>query len=181
MKLIKEVDIINNKKAVVLLNLAAIPLVFLFGYLFQAIAFANKSIPTSLEIKVSTLFAIVIILFLSIILHELIHALFFKIFNWSGNVKFGFKKGMAYATSPQSYYTKNKFSIITISPFVIITILLYFLLTLQILSPYQFILLASIHAAGCIGDFYWIFLIIKSPKGSLIEDTEKGINFYTDY
>lgn len=86
---------------------------------------------------------------------------------------------MAYATSPNSYYSKLHFFIIVIAPFVIITTCLVIMLFIGIIPDYIFILLSSIHAVGCVGDFYWSYLLFKAPKKILVEDTDVGINFYT--
>jgi hypothetical protein len=35
-----------------------------------------------------------------------------------------------------------------------------------------------LHGAGCVGDFYFTYLILFAPENIWIEDTEQGINFY---
>lgn len=177
MKLIKEVDIINDKKAVVWLNVVAIFLVVLFWFLFKAAALLINP-PAVHGTSGHGLAVSLIILFVLVIVHEGIHGLFFKVFNPKGTVSFGFKNGMAYATSPGSFYPKAKFAIIAGAPFIIISSGLLVVLAAGILSPPQFTAIAAVHASGCVGDFYWLFLISKSPKGALVEDTDKGINIY---
>lgn len=182
MELIKEVDIMNNKKAVICLNLIAVPVVFLFMFLFGAIAskIQGNLMVDEISLNILRLMMGVLILFLILIIHELIHGLFFKLFNRKGKVKFGLKKGMAYATSLGSYYSKGCFVGVSLAPFVLISLLLFILLLLNALSPLEFVVLASVHAGGCVGDFYWVLLTLCSPKNSFIEDTEKGINFYQE-
>lgn len=85
---------------------------------------------------------------------------------------------MAYATSPGSFYSRRQFMIIAVSPFIIVSLLLIGAFVLNILSLFVFLFLTSIHGSGCIGDFYYVFLLLKAPKGSLIEDTPVGISFY---
>lgn len=179
-RLIKAVNLIENKRLILWLNLASLPLLVIFSFLFITIAnlFTNKK--TALQGDFSFVpFIFFIAAFLGLILiHEGIHGLFFKGFNPKGNVLFGFKNGMAYATSPHSYYTKRTFSWICLAPFTLISIGLTLLYGLGLLQIILYIPLASIHASSCIGDFYFIWLLLKAPKDCLIEDTTQGINFY---
>lgn len=118
------------------------------------------------------------VFFLIIVIHELIHGLFMKLFNKKGKVIFGFKNGMAYAASPGSLYSRGQFFWISLSPFTLITTALFLLYYFGGISHSLFISLAAIHASSCIGDFYWGLLIIKATKFSLIEDTDVGIKIY---
>ena len=116
-----------------------------------------------------------------IIFHELIHGIFFKLFNKEGKVKFGFKNGLAYATSPNSFYSRWQFLLILLAPFVLITLILWLLYAYREISPYAFVWLASFHGSACIGDFYFCYLVTKAPAHSYVEDTEQGINFYSNH
>lgn len=178
MKLIKRINLIENKKVLYLLNffsilLLIISLVTLSYLTLKSTGSESFEITGPLEI---ILFGLSCLLIIPI--HELIHALFFKVFHPQGKVQFGFKNGMAYATSPNSYYSKFQFFIIGIAPFIFIASFLIILFMLKMISVFFFVCLASIHTAGCVGDFYWIYLLVKAPKNALIEDTEVGINFY---
>ncbi|MGX2945098.1 DUF3267 domain-containing protein [Enterococcus alishanensis] len=179
MKLYREVDILNNKKAIILLNIGSILLFFIIGTLFLILtSFISQRQSLSSEISFPMLLFALVLLFLCLVLHEAIHGLFFKMFQPQGKVNFGFKNGMAYATSPGSFYSRKQFFIIAISPFIIVSLLLVVAFALNMLSLFVFLFLATIHGSGCIGDFYYIVLILKAPKGSLIEDTPIGISFY---
>lgn len=178
--LTKEIDIINDKKKILFLNILALPIMLLAIPFFIWIAnlgnpknTASFSSNSLLEVLFPLLLAVVVI-----IIHELIHAIFMKLFNKDGKVKFGFKNGMAYATSPNSLYKKTHFVIISLAPFIIISTVLAILYHLGFLTPFIFIGVAVLHTSGCVGDFYWVYLISKAPTDSLIEDTEIGINFY---
>ncbi|MGX7197539.1 DUF3267 domain-containing protein [Enterococcus olivae] len=178
MKQIQSINLMEDKKLIVRLNLASLPLMVVFFILFTGVSLL-KDTSTQHSFSLLTSFLGLVLLFLLIIIHELIHGFFFKLFNPEGKVKFGFKNGLAYATSPHSYYSKGQFSIISLAPFVLITsslMLVFF--TTDWLSPSSFILQSSLHAAACVGDFYFIYLLLKAPKQALIEDTEQGINFY---
>jgi len=175
--LIREINLLEDKKLIWLLNVAAIVLFFGFLLLFSGVTFWHSASMYQ-SFNFWTLILGLGLFFVLIIIHELIHALFFKMFQPTKKVKFGFKNGMAYATSPHSYYKKYQFIIICLAPFVLLTSGLVVLYLMNLLSASLFIFLASMHASGCVGDFYFTYLILRAPKNSWIEDTEQGINFY---
>lgn len=177
MKLVKRLNLMNNKKLIFWLSLCSIPLTFLFILVFTAIAYWIDGFLSAGLLPLSLLISFLAYLVL-IVVHELIHGLFFKLFHPAGKVKFGFKNGMAYATSPQSRYSRVQFTWISLAPFLIITLSLFVLFLIDALSALNFIIIASFHGASCIGDFFWVYLIIRTPRGSLIEDTEQGMNIY---
>lgn len=184
MKKYKELNLIDNTKLIKWLNIFSIallvPLLLIFAYidvLIQGMESLNS--PSIIQqISMYHIIVLVILYFATIILHELVHGLFFKLFDRDGNVKFGFKNGLAYATSPNSLYSESKFFIIIIAPFITISLLLMLSLACSVVDSVIFVILAAFHGAACIGDFYWIYLILKEPKGIKVEDTEKGMSFY---
>lgn len=177
MRLVKEFNLIENKKVILWLNIASLPLLVFFAVLFTALALSFGTFEAN-EFSLWTFLIIGASLLGLIVVHELIHGLFFKLFAPEGKEKFGFKNGMAYATSPHSFYNRPQFSWIVLAPFVLITLGLFLLNRIGWISGFSFVFLASFHAAACVGDFYWIYLVMRAPKNSYIEDTEKGINFY---
>lgn len=186
MKLMKEYNLIENKKLVFWLNIAAIPLFLLFTVIFTFISwlfFGEDDLGYTLSINngknaILTFLLYFVLIFVIILIHELIHGLFFKLLNPEAKVRFGFKNGTAYATSPNSYYRKKNFIIICLAPFVLISGGLLLSSSLGIISKAAFIFYGSLHASSCIGDFYWIYLL-SSFKGNIyVEDTENGMNVY---
>lgn len=177
MKLIKEMNLLENKKLILWLNVFSIGLIFAFLPIFGFIA-GKIAGDSGGDNDVMGIILGVVSFFALIVIHELIHGLFFKLFNPKGRVKFGFKNGMAYAASPHSLYSKGRFACISLAPFVLITFSLTLLLSLGVISAFYYVMAASIHGAACVGDFYWIYLILKAPKHALVEDTDQGINFY---
>lgn len=176
--LIQEMNLMKNRKVILWLNIATLPLLFVFGLFFSFVITLFSHNPTESSVLLTDLFIFLFSFFLVIIIHEGIHGFFFKLFNPIGKVKFGFKNGMAYATSPNSFYTKKAFTLIILAPFLLISLSLTILVLLGILAPITYVALGSIHASSCVGDFYFIWLLIKAPKSCLVEDTEQGINFY---
>ncbi|MDG3131792.1 DUF3267 domain-containing protein [Streptococcus suis] len=115
-------------------------------------------------------------------MHEVIHGLFFKLFCPENLVKYGikWKSGMAYATSPGSLYTRMQMLVISLAPFVVISFGLTMVASFEWMDVSIYILLATMHAACCAGDFYYAYLLlVKYGKGSiLVEDTENGLIIY---
>lgn len=186
MTLLKEYNLMENKKVIFWLNVAVIPLFLFFTVLFTFIThifFGINDFGSTLSSDNQTGFSFsfvlfFVIFFMMIVIHELIHGVFFKLFNSKGKVHFGFKNGMAYATSPNTYYPKNRFVIICIAPFILITTGLLLLFSLGLITKIFFIFYTAIHASSCVGDFYFIFLLSRFKGNILVEDTEKGMNVY---
>ncbi|MBC1700382.1 DUF3267 domain-containing protein [Listeria welshimeri] len=173
-KLIEEINLLERKKLIINLNIVAIVIVLVLTVL--GLAFSGG-------FEIANGFEGVIWLclgyLLSLVIHEGVHGIFFKAFHPEGKVKFGFKNGMAYATSPGSFYTKSQFFIISIAPFIVLTGLFIFLRFLGVNETVIYLIFA-LHTSGCVGDFYYCILLLNRPTGILVEDTEKGINFYSE-
>lgn len=177
-KVYKNVDLIDNKKLALKINIWTIVLTIGFIVLFS---FISDFLPTINVAEYRVILGgilLIIFMFVIIIVHELIHGLFFKIFTPNNKVNFGFKNGFAYAGSFDSIYNKGKYAIIILMPFVIITIALISAYILGWLPSFHFQLLAGIHAGMCTGDFYYILLLVKAPKDAKIEDTPSGMKIY---
>lgn len=125
---------------------------------------------------VGAVFFIIALFFIIVIIHEAIHGLFFKVFNPKGKVKFGFKAGMAYATSPGHVYKRGQFFIIIIMPFVILTAVMLFMMFTMPNPAYKYYI--ALHTAACAGDFYYLYLILKHRNLAYAVDTEVGMGLY---
>lgn len=182
MELIKEINMLENKKAIIGVNIAAIPL-FVFGiWLFTRLA-AGEAIYFSFAfMPLQTLLFNLVIFFLTyfliISIHELIHGLFFKVFSDTGKVKFGFKNGMAYATNPGTKYTWWQFLIIVLAPCVFISLVLYGAYQMTWINGTFFVAMASLHFSGCVGDLWYALLIMKYGD-KYYEDTEVGFSIWS--
>ncbi|SFC00912.1 Putative zincin peptidase [Alkalibacterium subtropicum] len=186
MTLLKDYNLMDDKKLIFWINMAVIPLFLFFIVLFTSVTrvfLGSSDFGYSFSMDDLTGFLIslalfFVIYFVLIVVHELIHGIFFKVFDPDGKVSFGFKNGMAYATSPHSYYPKSRFIMICLAPFVFITAGLIVLLVLGLITESFFVFYASIHAASCAGDFYWVVLLSRHSGDILVEDTEKGMTVY---
>ena len=105
-----------------------------------------------------------------IIVHELIHGLFFLLFT-KKRPDFGFKVIYAYAAAPTWYIPRNQFIVIGAAPLLFITL---FGLILMPSIPQLFLpalLFALVfNLAGSIGDLYIIWWLLRLPVTCLVND-----------
>ncbi|HJE19907.1 MAG TPA: DUF3267 domain-containing protein [Aliicoccus persicus] len=184
-----ELDLLNDlsaqkkisKWSIILMLLSIIP--FFAINIFSPSAGASalllpESVSASLggfSIFVNVL-AVIALFIVIIVVHEAIHGIFFKMFAPNKRVKFGFKSGMAYATSPGSVFSRMQFTVIILAPFVVITTLLIIGMFVLPHGSYKYLLVG--HTAACIGDFYYVYLVIKHPHLKYCMDTDTGMSMY---
>ena len=116
----------------------------------------------------------IVALFLYIILHELVHGLFFKIYT-KAKLTFGISWSCAFCGVPQLYVKKWPMVVTSLAPFVIFNILFLvpiFLVQNTLIATYLIVLFA-IHFGGCVGDLFVSILLIFKYKGNdvLVNDT----------
>jgi len=174
------IDLLKNRKKLIMINFLglalAIPVVLAY---ILVIVFTTKTLDLSeMEISTVQMLVFIIVLIAYIFLHELTHAIFFKLATKS-KVKFGFHGIMASASVPGIYFYKKPYLIAGLAPAVIFTVIfvifMFFLDNIDLLL--LFIVFAS-HFTGCVGDFYIAYKLKKYPDDTLIEDTGTGMKFY---
>lgn len=172
-----DLDLLKNKKAFIWLNiwsvLLLIPFLVFLGPVFTY-AFPNGDAFELLYTPFLFLLATIAI----IVVHEGIHALFFKRAT-KHKVKFQFHGWAFSASVPNVYFRKFDYLLVGLSPFVILT-LVFALLEIILPTPMFFFiyLLLTLHTSSCIGDFYVIYKLCKYPPETLIEDTGVGMRFF---
>ncbi len=168
---IKKIDMKNNRKEYILINVLTnvIFIPFLIGLAFIEVEFTISPLG---------ILAFLIGVIITIIIHELIHAFFFRIGN-KVKVKYKFHGFAASASVPDVYYQKRHYIIITLAPFLILNIL--YILLILFLSDGLFYLVYFIfafHLSGCVGDLYVFSKLFMMPKETLIQDYGIGMRFY---
>jgi Putative zincin peptidase len=175
---------LSEKKVVIYLNLAAIPLLFVFGYLFIFVINLQRSYSLSkagiIEYFTSFSFWELIAILLSIIfmlvLHELIHGIFFYLFTRQ-QPSFALKSGYAFAAAPGWYLPCSKYIIVGLSPILVISfvaIILSWVISPSLI-PYL-LLIATCNAAGSLGDLIVIGWVLQQSATTYILD--EGDIFY---
>lgn len=110
-----------------------------------------------------------------IVVHELIHGLAFKFFgDENTKVKYGFTKGMFYASCPDAQYVPRHFVVILAAPTVINTVILVAICALG--WPAIGGIALFMHTLGCVGDWYMLWQMFRA-RGTydLCVDTPTGI------
>ena len=113
-------------------------------------------------------------LVLMIIIHELIHGIFFKM-GTREKVSYKFH-GWAFSASVKGIYFY--YLLVGLAPFVILSPI--FILLMFIFPTYSAALyfILALHTSACVGDFYVIYKLLKYPEDSLIHDYGIGMSFY---
>lgn len=170
-------DLSKNKRMVLLLNLIAIVLFAGFGYLFLRIAIVV--LPDSYTAVKDDAFwgslgYSLLAYLLMLVLHELVHGLFFWYFTHQ-RPRFGFKGAYAFATAPGWYFPKNHYLAVGLAPLVVLTLLGLLLLPwlpdgwlLPWLLPWLVAMAGN--ASGAIGDLLIVGWLLTQPNPVLIQD-----------
>lgn len=116
----------------------------------------------------------------SFAVHELVHALFFKLFAPAGaRVTFGanLQTCMIYACAEGIVYSRLQYLVICLAPTVALTVAfgLGFAFSDYPLLCY---LAAGLHLSGCVGDWYYVRTILRDRRIVACEDTSFGVRFF---
>jgi predicted metal-dependent HD superfamily phosphohydrolase len=174
---------LGERKNALVLNLVGLALLFVFGWFFVQLAAIIRP-----EISATGFFDViqgleflylVVGLFAVLILHELLHGLFFWIYTGE-RPEFGFRVVYAYASAPGWHIPRNQFIVAGLAPIVGITLLGLILLPLipEALVA-ELLALLAFNAAASVGDLVvagWLFL---RPKTLMARDSGPSITIYT--
>lgn len=131
--------------------------------------------PTTGEGWAWLLVKLVAIYLVSLPVHELIHAAFFKLLGPAGTrVMFGYKNFMLYAGCPGVRLSRRRFVAVLIAPLVVLSAA-FAALGLACNEPLLAWLLIVLHGSGCTGDLLFVWEILRHPDASVVEDTDRGI------
>lgn len=116
----------------------------------------------------------------SFAVHELVHAVFFKLLAPAGaHVTFGANRetAMIYACAEGVVYSRRRYMAICLAPTVVLTVT--FALGFA-LSGYPLLcyLAAGLHLSGCVGDWYYVRTILRDRRIVACEDTSFGVRFF---
>jgi len=171
----------NGGKTVVIMNVAAIVVWFAFiivALLIRKIDFGEINFGFEYLFYLFGFFASYV---LYMVLHELVHGVFYKIFT-KRKLKFGFNFFVAYCGVPDIYVSKAPMLITVLAPFFVFT-----LIGLPILFIVKdvklFIALSALvgaHIGGCVGDLFVAFTLIFKYRGKnvYVNDTGPTQTFY---
>jgi hypothetical protein len=113
-------------------------------------------------------------------LHERIHGLAMTRYGarpeYGAGVWYGFLPYLC-CTAPGHKFTKRQFAVVSAAPGVVISLVGAFCVAFV---PYGGWLVAPLgfHLGGCIGDLWFLGLVARQPRGTLLEDTRTGVRFH---
>ena len=176
---------LSSSRTVLWLNLAAIPLLVLFGWLFSRLINAFRTTAPFVQgfwglissFSGWGLFVILALIILMLVVHELIHGMFFWIFTRE-RPKFALRSGYAFAAAPNWYLPKFQYIIVGISPLIVISIVCIVLAIFvpATLVPYP-LFVATFNAAGALGDMIVVAWILGQSNTILVKD--QGDKFFS--
>jgi hypothetical protein len=174
-------DLAKDLRVGMLLNLAVLFMLFIFGYLFL---WAGKTLRPETWSADQTLLGeiglvdLVVVFVLMVLLHEGIHGLFFWVYTRE-RPKFGLKLLYAYASAPDWYFHRNPFIWVGLSPLVLISLIGVLLIPwLPIAWIPPLILFLTINAAGSMGDAFIVLKLLSQPDDALIQDLGDSFTIY---
>lgn len=175
-------DLKQNVRLAIGLNLAGIPLFLIFGWFFVQLANLLRVdsilLRGSMDFDILGLLALMGTLILVIVIHEWFHGLFFQFFTKSKPV-YALKSLYAYAAAPGWFIPRNQYLIIGLAPLIGISITgiaLIPFLPIHWLAILLFFL--AMNAAGAVGDLYVTYKILQYPPDAMIRDDGDAFSLY---
>jgi hypothetical protein len=180
-----EINLAKNKGSAVLLNIVGLFISILAFVLMGLLtrfarpgAFSEAFIFKADLSTMGQLLVLVLLIAVSLVVHELIHGFFFWLFTRSKPV-YALHLAYAYAAAPDWYIPVRQYWIVGLAPLVLID--LAGLLLVLLASPGLILLiifLVAFNTGGSVGDM-WIILnsLCKSPA-CLVNDVGDGVTFF---
>ncbi len=169
----KEIQYIdfNKKKYLISFNILIIIFTFLFFYTLR--------ISMCPLFSIKSIIVLVILLYVFMLLHELIHGFFIKVFSKKKAI-YNFTFFYASAGAKDRYFDKSSYIIIALAPVIILSIILLLILNNVSVEYYNaMLLLFALNFSGAIGDLYISLITLLKPKDTFILDEGESMHFYT--
>ena len=180
-----EINLAKNNGLAVLLNIVglfisilAFVLLGLFTRFARPGSFAEAFIFKVDMSTIGQLLVLVILVAVSLIVHELIHGFFFWVFTRSKPV-YALHLAYAYAAAPDWYIPVRQYWIIALAPLVLLD--LAGLLLILLVSPGLILLLVflvAFNTGGSVGDMWIILNSLSKSSACLVNDVGDGVTFF---
>ncbi|MEN6480923.1 MAG: DUF3267 domain-containing protein [Anaerolineaceae bacterium] len=179
-------DLKTDRRLLLILNGASLAVAYLFYRLSLAILpWLRPEVTFSVDLNdagidkiMLAILVLLVIVTVTILLHESIHGLFFWIFTRS-KPEFAFKGAYAYAKVPGWYLRRNAYLTTGLAPLVLITLLGFILLKFVIPEWLPGVLVAIVfNAAGAVGDIAVAIWLLTQPKECLAADDGDAVTLF---
>jgi hypothetical protein len=174
----------KERSLLIILNIAGLILLFPAAWFFFSAAkwlrilTGKGPYQSSISSTAGFLLLSLLVIISFVVLHELVHGLFFFIFTLQRPI-FGFKGVYAFAAAPDWYIPKAQYCWIGVSPLVIISILGLILVPFTPDSLLLPLLIGLIfNAIGAVGDLYIVFWLFLQPANRYIQDQGDVIRIF---
>jgi hypothetical protein len=176
------IDLATNKTMAIVLNLAGVGVILLTFWLLAIFAsWVHPELSGTafrLGFNLTDLLLLVLLVIVNMVLHEIIHGVFFWLFTHSRPV-FGLSLSYAYAAAPDWYIPMSRYWIIGLAPLLIIGITG---LLVMAFGPPAYMLPAAVvigfNTGGAVGDMWIIYKLFRLSPSCLVKDTGHSIHFY---
>ncbi|MBC1239765.1 DUF3267 domain-containing protein [Nostoc sp. 2RC] len=145
----------------------------------RAVIFSLESAGSGAWRGILAFVILLVITFVTIIVHELVHGIAFAAFGGSPRYGFKFKYflPLAYATSPGNLFRRNAFIFIALAPLIVLDIACLLLLAIFPQASWL-IWVIAFNTSGAIGDIWIAVQLLRCPQSIRVEDREEGIAIY---
>lgn len=177
------IDLSRNRRAAVWLNVAGIPSILGWGWLFFRLAqWLNPQLmaemASGMVVSAGRFWGWITAVIGVIILHELVHGLFLWLLTGERPV-FGFSWYYAYAGAPDWYLPRWPCIVVALAPLVVISLVGVLLLPFLPPAAALALLLALVtNAGGAIGDIFVTVWVLRQPPTVLMRDTGPAFTLY---
>jgi hypothetical protein len=179
--LLQEIDLSRDRRLLLVLNLVGVVLLLLAGWLFLRLVLALRpEIRQSgvLRIELSSLVGIAIAFVGVLVLHEMVHGLFFWLITRQ-RPHFGFRGAYAFAAAPNWYLPRNPYLVVGLAPLILIT--LAGIAVTPFMPPgglLPLVFALTTNAAGAVGDIAIVAWLLGKPPDLLIQDRGDAMSVY---
>jgi len=169
----------EKRSRVIAINIIGVLLFVIFGLIFSSLAISLGKLHEFRFglIEIGSVFIAVV---LTLVLHELTHGLFMRIFGARPKYGFLWKGMMFFATSPGYAYQRNNYVIIALAPFVLISLLV--ILGIWLLQGTLWVALFGIcgviNASGSIGGMWITMIVVRYATQAYVMDERDGIRVF---
>lgn len=173
-----EINLAKNPRLALWLNLAGFGLFFLVAAGLGVFLRAVRPEALAGELRLEGLWWAVGLLALvvaNLVIHELIHGLFFYLFTGAAPV-FALRLTYAYAAAPDWYLPRPPYLVVGLAPLVLIDLAC---LVLIAIGPTAWALpaaaVAALNTSGAVGDMLIMALVLRAAPGCLVNDRGDGV------
>jgi hypothetical protein len=170
----------GNPARLILIQILAIPLLFLSGLFFYQIALHLGKLPSLFLFGIDQIVSVLAAILITVALHEYLHGMTMKIFGAKPNYGFKWKQLLFYATCPGHAFQRNHYIVVALSPLVLLTLL--FVLGIWLLKGTGWVALLGIcgvlNASGAIGDIWMSGVALRYPPTAYIVDEQDGMRVF---